>query len=192
MMTWEEVRAWRKAERARLIEARVATVQEIRARWTRRLTERLEPLLRESQGPVSFYWPFRGEPDLRPLMRRLAEEGVALALPVVAAPKSPLSFRPWKPGAKMELGVWNIPVPATPEEVTPALLLAPVVGFTADCYRLGYGGGYFDRTLAKLGPAHRAIGVGYELGRLETIYPQPHDIPMRAIVTEAALLERKG
>jgi 5,10-methenyltetrahydrofolate synthetase len=190
-MTWEEVRAWRKAERARLIEARVATVQEIRARWTSQLIERLEPLLRESHGPVSFYWPFRAEPDLRPLMRRLSEEGMALALPVVVAPKSPMVFRPWRPGGKMELGVWNIPVPATSEEVTPALLLAPVVGFTADCYRLGYGGGYFDRTLAELGPSHRAVGVGFEMARLQTIHPQPHDIPMRAIVTEAGVTVRK-
>jgi 5-formyltetrahydrofolate cyclo-ligase len=187
-MSWEEVRAWRKAERQRLIEARVATVQEVRARWTRAIIETLEPILRESEGPISFYWPFRGEPDLRPLMRVLAGEGITLALPVVVEPKTPLVFRPWQPGSKMELGVWNIPIPAAREEVVPRLLLAPVVGFTPDFYRLGYGGGYFDRTLAKLGPGHAAIGIGFEMGRLATIHPQPHDIAMRQIVTEKGIV----
>jgi len=187
-LSWDEVRAWRKGERQRLIEARVATVQEIRARWTRAIIETLEPILRESEGPISFYWPFRGEPDLRPLMRVLAGEGITLALPVVAEPKTPLVFRRWEPGSKMELGVWNIPVPATKEEVVPRLLLAPVVGFTPDFYRLGYGGGYFDRTLAKLGSGHAAIGIGFEMGRLATIHPQPHDIAMRQIVTEKGVV----
>lgn len=95
-----------------------------------------------------------------------------------------MRFRPWTPRAKLEPGIWNIPVPATREEVVPVLLLAPVVGF-ADGYRLGYGGGYFDRTLAKLGAGHRAIGVGYELAQLATIHPQPHDIRLSRIVTEA-------
>ena len=184
-MSWDEVRPWRKLERERLIAARVATVQEIRARWTRAIIETLEPILRESEGPISFYWPFRGEPDLRPLMRTLDSEGFTLALPVVVEPKTPLVFRPWRPGSKMELGVWNIPIPAAKEEVVPRLLLAPVVGFTSDFYRLGYGGGYFDRTLAALQPRPAAIGVGFELGRLDTVHPQPHDIAMTAIVTEA-------
>jgi 5,10-methenyltetrahydrofolate synthetase len=187
-MSWDEVRPWRKLERERLIAARVATVQEIRARWTRAIIETLEPILRESEGPISFYWPFRGEPDLRPLMRTLDGEGFTLALPVVVEPKTPLVFRPWRSGSKMELGVWNIPVPATKEEVVPRLLLAPVVGFTPDFYRLGYGGGYFDRTLAKLGAGHAAIGIGFEMGRLATIHPQPHDIKMRQIVTEQGIV----
>jgi len=187
-MSWDEVRSWRKLERERLIAARVATVQEIRARWTRAIIETLEPILRESEGPISFYWPFRGEPDLRPMMRALDGEGLTLALPVVVEPKTPLAFRRWRPDSKMELGVWNIPIPAAKEEVVPRLLLAPVVGFTPDFYRLGYGGGYFDRTLAKLGAGHAAIGIGFEMGRLETIHPQPHDIKMRQVVTEKGVV----
>ncbi len=187
-MSWDEVRPWRKLERERLIAARVATVQEIRARWTRAIIETLEPILRESEGPISFYWPFRGEPDLRPMMRALDGEGFTLALPVVVEPKTPLAFRRWRPDSKMELGVWNIPIPAAKEEVVPRLLLAPVVGFTPDFYRLGYGGGYFDRTLAKLGAGHAAIGIGFEMGRLETIHPQPHDIKMRQVVTEKGIV----
>jgi 5,10-methenyltetrahydrofolate synthetase len=187
-VNWAEVRAWRKAERERLIAARVATPAETRIGWTVALVAALEPLLRESRGPISFYWPFRGEPDLRPLMRRLAGEGLSFALPVVVERGRPMVFRPWAPGAKLEPGIWNIPVPATKEELEPRLLLAPVVGFTAEGYRLGYGGGYFDRTLAKLGPEHQAIGVGYELGRLATIHPQPHDVRMSRIVTEAGIV----
>jgi 5-formyltetrahydrofolate cyclo-ligase len=73
--------------------------------------------------------------------------------------------------------------------VRPTVLLVPLVGFDAQGYRLGYGGGYYDRTLAAMTPRARAIGVGYELGRLETIHPQPHDVPMDAIVTEAGVFE---
>ena len=191
-MTWDEVRAWRKAERARLIEARLAASAETRTGWTERLIFALEPLLEKAEGPISFYWPFRREPDLRPLMRRLARAGAALALPVVIERSAPLHFRPWAPGAKLELGIWNIPVPATKDEIEPRLLLAPVVGFTPEGYRLGYGGGYFDRTLAKLGAGHAAIGVGFELGRLPTIHPQPHDIRMSRIVTEAGVVVGAG
>jgi 5,10-methenyltetrahydrofolate synthetase len=79
----------------------------------------------------------------------------------------------------------------TKEEVEPSLLLAPVVGFTPDNYRLGYGGGYFDRTLAKLGAGHEAIGVGFEMARLASIYPQPHDIKMRQVVTEKGVVGAK-
>jgi 5-formyltetrahydrofolate cyclo-ligase len=191
-VTWEEVRVWRKAERVRLIAARLAASAETRAGWTERLIAALEPMLERAGGPISFYWPFRGEPDLRPLMRRLAHAGVALALPVVIERSAPLHFRPWVPRAEMELGIWNIPVPATKQEVVPKLLLAPVVGFSADRFRLGYGGGYFDRTLAKLGPGHAAIGIGFELGRLATIHPQPHDIRMSRIVTEAGIVGSAG
>jgi 5,10-methenyltetrahydrofolate synthetase len=187
-VNWADVRAWRKTERERLIAARVAVPAEIRIGWTVALIAVLEPILRAAKGPISFYWPFRGEPDLRPLMRRLSGEGFAFALPVVIERGRPMVFRPWVPGAKLEPGIWSIPVPATKEEIEPKLLLAPVVGFTAEGYRLGYGGGYFDRTLAKLGPGHAAIGVGYELGRLATIHPQPHDIRMSRIVTEAGIV----
>jgi 5,10-methenyltetrahydrofolate synthetase len=85
----------------------------------------------------------------------------------------------------MERGIWNIPQPATPETLVPELALAPVVGFTEDCYRLGYGGGYFDRTLATLAPRPRVLGVGLELQAIATIQPQPHDIRLDAILTEA-------
>jgi 5-formyltetrahydrofolate cyclo-ligase len=72
--------------------------------------------------------------------------------------------------------------------VRPTALLVPLVGFDRRGYRLGYGGGYYDRTLAAMGPKPFTIGIGYEIGCLETIHPQPHDIPMHAIVTGAGLV----
>jgi 5-formyltetrahydrofolate cyclo-ligase len=81
--------------------------------------------------------------------------------------------------------VWNIPVPKKRDAVIPDAVLAPLVGFDRQCYRLGYGGGYFDRTLASLSPRPLAIGVGFELSQIETIYPQSFDVPMDVVVTEA-------
>jgi 5,10-methenyltetrahydrofolate synthetase len=86
--------------------------------------------------------------------------------------------------------VWNIPIPEIRDIVVPQAVLAPLVGFDRQCYRLGYGGGYFDRTLATLSPRPLAIGVGYEISQLETIFPQSFDIPMDVIVTEARIRHR--
>ncbi len=88
----------------------------------------------------------------------------------------------------MENGFWDIPVPAGDDRVIPTTLLVPLVGFDDRGYRLGYGGGYYDRTLASFPARPLANGVGYEFAHLETIYPQPHDIPMSAIVTEGRVL----
>jgi 5-formyltetrahydrofolate cyclo-ligase len=88
----------------------------------------------------------------------------------------------------MERGFWNIPVPADGPQVMPKIVIAPVVGFDPDCYRLGYGGGYFDRTLMAMPAGTRVIGVGYAQAAIPTIHPQPHDIPMNLIVTEKGTL----
>jgi 5-formyltetrahydrofolate cyclo-ligase len=88
------------------------------------------------------------------------------------------------PGEPLANGVWNIPVPATTDEVVPDIVIAPVVGFDRACYRLGYGGGFFDRTLATMKNSPRKLGVGYRQQALLTIHPQPHDIPMDMIITE--------
>jgi 5-formyltetrahydrofolate cyclo-ligase len=85
----------------------------------------------------------------------------------------------------MEPGAYGILVPKENIIVTPDLLLAPMVGFDVAGYRLGYGGGYYDRTFASLSPKPYAIGIAYELSRLETIYPQEHDIPLDVVITEA-------
>ena len=184
--TWPEVRAWRKTARAKLIAARIALPAQMRADWTTALIARLRPLLMGAPQPVGFYWPFKAEPDFRPLMRELDAAGIAVALPVAFKLGEPLSFRPWHRGCAMTRGIWDIPIPATTEEVLPHTVIAPIVGFDGRNFRLGYGGGFFDRTLEKLGDSAQAIGVGFSMFRLETIHPQPHDIAMARIVTEAA------
>jgi len=187
----QDVARWRKAERKRLIAERLAIGSEDRRRMTERLAGNLEDALGSVAGAmVSFYWPFRGEPNLRELMPRILARGGRCALPVVARKAQPLVFRAWVPGARLERGVWDIPIPADGAEVIPDIVIAPVVGFDANGYRLGYGGGYYDRTLANLSQSPNVFGVGFALAALPTIYPQLHDIPMDTIVTETGVLPR--
>lgn len=190
-MNWPEVRAWRKAARAKLIAARIAVPAALRAEWTAAIIAQLRPLLLKAPHPISFYWPFKAEPDFRPLMRELDAAGIGVALPVAFKLGEPMTFRPWHRRCEMARGIWDIPIPADPTEVLPRTVIAPIVGFDGGNYRLGYGGGFFDRTLEKLGDAKlgdgaQAVGVGFSMFRLETIHPQPHDIPMARIVTEIA------
>lgn len=183
---WEEVRLWRKAKRTALIEQRLGMAASARAVRSEAITAALCQILASCSGQVlGCYWPFKGEYDPRPLMRALHAKGQKLALPVVVEKARPMIFRPWWPSAPMAHGIWNIPVPATGEPVAPELLLVPLVGFDGRRFRLGYGGGYYDRTLASLPDRPQAIGIGFEMARIATIHPQPHDIPMDRIVTEA-------
>src|SRR6204780_1785779 len=108
-----------------------------------------------------------------------------IALPIAITLGQPLMFREWLPNARMARGLWNIPYPAEGAEVVPTLVLAPLVGFDQDCFRLGYGGGFFDRTLARFAAKPLVIGVGYFSALIRTIYPQPYDIPMDWLVTGA-------
>lgn len=187
MENWQEIRLWRKTERARLIAERMAVRGELRTRHNAAITQALGDFLTPGMV-VGFYWPIRGEYDARKLVASLLDRGARAALPVIVTRNSPLVFRDWHPASRMENGFWDIPVPAEGDPVIPTSLLVPLVGFDRMGYRLGYGGGYYDRTLASLPAKPLAIGVGYELARLETIYPQPHDIPMDAIVTEGRVL----
>ena len=176
---------WRRAERERLLAQRLAMPADLRAAHANRIAAHLDTLLPSLDGKiVSLYWPMRGEPDLRAWLASILERGALCALPVVAEKNAPLVFHLWRPGEKLKRGFWNIPVPETEEAVTPDIALAPIVGFDAERYRLGYGGGYFDRTLAVLPTSRRVIGVGYSVFRIKTIYPLPHDIRMDEIVTE--------
>jgi 5-formyltetrahydrofolate cyclo-ligase len=180
----EDVPRWRKAERERLLAARLALTPEYRAAQTLLIVRGIEQLAVIAPGAVvSVYWPMRAEPDLRPWMAVLCEHGQRVLLPVVVARGQPLVFREWRPGTRLARGIWNIPYPADGAVLTPDVAIAPVVGFDGQCYRLGYGGGYFDRTLASLDPRPLAIGIGYPSAALATIHPQPHDMPMDWIVT---------
>jgi len=192
----DELRAiarWRKLERERLRAERMLLRQEQRSTIAEALIAELDRYLEDALGDpegriISGYWPIKGEPDLRPWLASMIERGATVALPVVVVPSSPLVFRLWTPETKMERGNWNIPVPpADSQELVPEIALAPLVGWDSRGYRLGYGGGYFDRTLASLSPRPHVIGVGLQSAHIGTIYPQPHDIRMSAIVTEAGV-----
>jgi 5-formyltetrahydrofolate cyclo-ligase len=188
MQDWSEIRAWRRQQRALLIERRMAAPLAQRRIWSLALEAYLERLVVErAPRSIGFYWPFKAEFDPRPLIHRLLAKGLDVALPAVLAPKTAMEFRRWTPDSAMDIGVYDIPVPKERNVIVPDLALAPLVGFDAARYRLGYGGGYFDLTLAALQPRPAAIGVGFELGRLETVFAQPHDIAMTAIVTEAGI-----
>lgn len=184
-MTSEELRQWRKGERARLIAARVAVDAATLTAYRTAIDAHIErafPGLR--RGIVAFCWPHKNEYDARFLARRLRDAGARTALPVVLAPRQPMIFRLWKPGDAMARGVYDIPYPAAGEAVEPDAAIVPMNGFDAAGYRLGYGGGYYDRTLAACAPRPFAIGVGYHAAALAGFEPQPHDVPMDAIVDE--------
>ena len=178
----EDLRLWRKAKREALIAKRLALPPEARTTASAEITDRLLALLAFSQQRVGFYSPVRGEYDPWPLARSLEASGVPLALPVVIAKAQPMIFRAWRPGTKMVPGVWQIPVPADGDPVQPDTLLVPLVGFDANRYRLGYGGGFYDRTIAAMPQRPRTIGVGFLCGQLRSIHPRPYDIPMDEIV----------
>ena len=186
----DDVRQWRKAERARLLALREAVPAEARRANAERITERViagfPQLARMTFG---FYWPLRGEYDARVVAMHFRKLGARTALPVVVQKAAPLQFRLWWPGAPTTVGVYDLPVPET-EVVVPQAVLMPPIGFDGECYRLGYGGGFFDRTLAALSPQPLKIGVAFELSRVPTIRPQPHDIPMDCVVTEHGIQRR--
>jgi 5-formyltetrahydrofolate cyclo-ligase len=190
---WRAIARWRKLERERLRGERMLLRQDKRATIAEALMLELDAYLESRLGDpagriISGYWPIKGEPDLRPWLISLIERGAIVALPVVVVPSAPLVFRRWTPETKMERGNWNIPVPPAEAAVlVPDIALAPLVGWDSRGYRLGYGGGYFDRTLASLSPCPHVIGIGLQSAHIGTIYPQPHDIRLSAIVTEAGV-----
>ncbi len=179
---------WRKTMRAELIARRMAIAPEQRREWSLGISLMLlHALPVRPEMVVGFCWPMQGEYDARPLMRLLRGQGVRCALPVVVQRDAPLVFRHWAPGAPMKKGALGIAYPDATPQVVPQVLLIPLVGFGRAGDRLGYGGGYFDRTLAALEPQPLSIGVGFELARIETSFPQAHDVLLDAIVTESNL-----
>jgi 5-formyltetrahydrofolate cyclo-ligase len=190
METWGEINPWRKATRSRLLAERMALPRAAREQAAAGIVEQLRRHApSELRRSVGFYWPIKGEPDLRAFVRELIEQGCEAALPVVVVKNRPLEFWRWDPSTKLtRQSVWGIPVPAERVPARPAVLLAPFIGFDEAGYRLGHGGGYYDRTLASLSPRPFVIGVGLESGRLETIHPRPHDIPLDMIATESGVL----
>lgn len=175
---------WRKQQREQLLNARNQLSREQRFEWTQIITALLvESFSIQSWKATGFYWPFQGEFDPRFLVKKLRDLSLMVALPEVVEKHAPLQFRQWWLGAPMRKGVYDLPVPDDTPVVVPTVLLIPPIGFDEQGYRLGYGGGYFDRTLANMAVQPLKIGVAFELSRMATIHPQPHDIPMDFIVT---------
>jgi 5-formyltetrahydrofolate cyclo-ligase len=161
-MSPEDVNAWRKAERERLIAAR----ERLDAATRERFRERIDAHLWGSfpglpAATLAFCWPIRGEYDARRLAERLRARGAVTALPVVVAPRQPLVFREWHPGVPLASGPLGIPYPVGSDPVVPTAALVPMNGWDEAGYRLGYGGGFFDRTLASLATKPVVIGVSY-------------------------------
>lgn len=193
LQNWPQIRDWRKERRAALIARRIAVPPDTLKQWNEAITELIAsgfPML--AVMTVGFCWPFKNEFDARFVIRRFRDRGAVAALPAVVAKASPLQFRTWWPGAPMTPGVYAIPVPDGTELVVPDAAIVPMNGFDEQGYRLGYGGGYFDRTLAATAPRPLAIGVGFEFARMPTIQPQPHDIAMDFVVTEAGIHAVEG
>ncbi len=141
---------------------------------------------------VAGYWPMGDEADVRPLLERLAGLGCMAALPVVVEKGAALAFRGWRPGAPLEAGSHGTRhPPATAPAVAPDLVLLPLLGFDRWGGRLGYGGGYYDRTLAQLrGTRHMlAVGIAYAAQEVDALPQDGHDQRLDWIVTEEGARE---
>jgi 5-formyltetrahydrofolate cyclo-ligase len=175
-----------KAAARKLARAKRASLTNIEA------PERLaEAMLAEHAPPkgaiIAGYWPMGDEMDPRPLMLALASRGHALALPVTPPRGQPLAFRAWAPGAALRPGPMGTSEPVAGEELRPDVVLVPLLAFDRAGRRLGYGGGYYDRTLAAL-PAAKAIGIGYSGQEMAEVPAGPQDMRLPLIATEDSVI----
>ena len=177
----------RKALRKALLSARKSVAAEQRRIWDAQIAEGLlQWLAQHHPSSLAVYWPIQAEPDLRDWYPQITAMGIQLALPWVVEKNTPLKFLAWQQGDAMELDEYGIPLPADKEKlIEPEILLVPCVGFNQQAYRLGYGGGFYDRTLAQLTSA-LPLGIAYELA--STVFePGEFDLPMSDILTESGL-----
>jgi len=184
----------RRAAREALLTRRTALAADARADADREIRARLARLvatLAPAPRVVAGYWAMRGEPDLGELLAAWHEEGLEVALPRVAAAAAPLEFGRWRPGAVLAAGAFGTRHPEPHDALVPDVIVLPCLGFDALCHRLGYGGGYYDRTLARL-PGARAIGVAYDECEIVGFEPQPYDRGLDAVVTQRRALLRPG
>jgi 5-formyltetrahydrofolate cyclo-ligase len=143
-------------------------------------------LVSRDERSVGAYWPIKGEFDALPALFRWSEAdaGRRIGLPVIERQSKQLRFHVWYPGCPMEEDAYGIPKPKDTEAFSPELLLVPCVGFGPRGIRLGYGGGFYDRTLAALKPRPYTVGVGYAHGHVPWLQAEPHDMPLDAMITE--------
>ena len=187
----EDNTAWRRALRREMVARRAALSDDEHDALSARIVAHLLAALPPPRV-VAFCWPIKHEPDVRAIVPHWAGCGTRAALPVVVAEAAPLAFRHWAPETPLEPDRYGIPTPMAGEWLIPDLILLPLNGFDSDGYRLGYGGGYFDRTLAALTPRPLAVGVGFEINRLPTIRPESHDQRLDWLVTEVGAVRVGG
>ena len=183
-----ELTQWRKEQRAELLRRRMAASEQDHQQWSQSINHFLEegfPIL--GKMVIGICWPYKAEFDSRFAAKKFRDQGAKIALPAVVKKDHPLEFREWWPGVKMTEGVFDLPVPDDTDVLIPDAMLIPPVGFGDQGDRLGYGGGFFDRTLASISPQPLKIGVAFELSRMPTTYPQEHDILMDFIITELGI-----
>lgn len=178
---------WKARTRKRLLARRAAIPAELHAQWSSAIDANLASVLARVAWTeaLGFYWPYKNEFDAIPLVKRMLREGRAAALPVVVGDDSALQFRQWDETVPMETGAYGIPIPKGTPVLIPDVVLLPANGFDRKGFRLGYGGGFFDRTLAAMRPRPTTIGIAFEIGRLDSIYPESWDIAMDYVVTDA-------
>lgn len=150
-------------------------------------------LVSRGERTVGAYWPIKGEFDALPALFRWSEaEGDRrIGLPVINRETKQLRFHVWFPGCPMEEDAYGIPKPKDTEAFEPQLLLVPCVGFGPNGLRLGYGGGFYDRTLAALQPRPFTVGVGYAHGFVPWLEGEPHDVPLDAVLTEDGVVHER-
>ena len=166
--------------------ARAAALQDIMRIW----------LLGRPDTVIGAYWPIKGEFDPLPALHRWKEDGELMdeplrrriGLPVIDKVHKTLTFHVWYPGCPMEEDAFGILKPKDTEEFHPELLLVPCVGFGPKGVRLGYGGGFYDRTLASLKPMPFTAGIGYNHGFIPWLQAEPHDVPLDAMLTEDGVI----
>jgi 5,10-methenyltetrahydrofolate synthetase len=180
--TVRDVTRFRKAARQELYAKRKSISLDARRTTAATIGQMLDQTIGDPKDKtIATYWPIRGELDLREWMSAMHARGATLALPVMPAKHQPLEFHHWTPQSEMQMGHFNIPIPTATAPLDPDIIVVPLLGVDAAQYRLGNGGGYYDRTLARR-PQARTIGIGADFCQIQTIYPQPWDIKLHTIL----------
>ena len=191
-METPEIAEWKQRERGAAAERRAKAFAAL-PRAGSDLAARFHDAVHLERGAViSGYWPLEGELDVRPLLTQIHDSGHPIGLPVVKGKGQPLLFRRWSPGTALVQGSFKVMTP--PEgnpEIEPDVLLVPLLAFDAAGFRLGYGGGFYDRTLelrrrqAHSGRPITAIGVAFAAQETASLPRGPFDQRLDWIVTEA-------
>ena len=172
----------RPAMRRDLLKLRKESSPQLRQLWHRDISQQVSTIMQQMRPHrLAVYWPIQAEPDLQLCYQELHQAGIELALPLVIAKGQALRFVQWAPGDAMDIDDFGIPIPrARDTYVTPDALLIPCVGFNQQAYRLGYGGGFYDRSLAEL-PQAKSIGIAYRLAACD-FQAEEHDIALSMII----------